>query len=56
MCPRVAEVPRWYKAHVEEYYTDGLCKIIYSEGNGQVAYEIVDLDKTQWIPCYKKAR
>ena len=32
------ELPGWYKAYVDEYYTDGSCKIVYSEDNGQVVY------------------
>ena len=50
------ELPGWYKAYVDEYYTDGSCKIVYSEDNGQVVYETVDLNRTQWLPCSKRAR
>ena len=50
------EFPGWYQAFVEEYYTDGSCKIVYSEDDGQVVYETVDFNKAQWLPCSKGAR
>ena len=50
------ELPGWYKACVEEYYTDGTCKIVYSEDDGEVVYETIDLNKAQWLPCSKRAR
>jgi len=52
------ELPGWYKACtcVEEYYTDGTCKIVYSEDDGEVVYETVELNEAQWLPCSKRAR
>jgi len=41
------------KACVEEYYTDGSCKIVYSEDDGQVASSYMkQLTSTTYSGCH----
>jgi len=44
------EPPSWYKAQIDEYFSEGTCKIIYDDDNEKVVYdhEVVNLKMVEW--------
>ena len=50
------ELPGWYRAHIEEYFLDKSCKVVYDDRDGILVSEIVSLHQIEWKLCSKRAQ